>query len=162
MEFLISPVVLLVVVIGGIVLFKLATAQKLSDQPWPYAVKKYFFTRSEQEFLRLLNQAIDRQRYTIFPKVRLADFVDVTVGGKEYQGWWNRIRSKHIDFLVWDVQNSRIALAIELDGGSHQSEKAQERDEFKNKLYERIGVPLERVRVRTDFATEISRINTLL
>lgn len=119
----------------------------------PYKAKQYLFSRSEHEFLRALQEHIDTKRYMIFPKVRLADFIEVTARGKEYQAPWNKIRSKHVDFLVWDAQNNKIALAIELDGKSHDSEKMRERDAFVNKLYERIGVRLERVDVGDGFAS---------
>lgn len=158
MDFLLHIALILVVVIGAIFLFKFIASRIAAEKPLPYRVKKFFFTRSEQEFLRLLNGSIDRQKYTIFPKVRLADFIEVTTGKGEYQSWWNKIRSKHIDFLVWNVEESRIALAIELDGSSHQSERAEERDEFKNKLYAQIQVPLVRVKTGTDFNTEISKL----
>lgn len=132
------------------------------DKPLPYKAKPYLFSRSEHEFLRVLHEQIDNDRYLIFPKVRLADFIAVTARGKEYQGWWNKIRSKHVDFLVWDAQQNKIALAIELDGSSHSSEKMQTRDEFVNKLYERIDVRLGRVQVGSDFATEVRIILELL
>jgi len=151
--------IILVTVAIGLVL----THLKAKDEgPLPYQAKKYFFSHSEQEFLRILNESIDRQRYLIFPKVRLADFIEVTVKGKEYQGWWNKIRSKHVDFLIWDVQQNKIALAIELDGRSHGSEKMQERDEFVNRLYEQIHMKLERVSVGTEFSKIASEIHASL
>lgn len=162
MEFLILSLALLVIVLGGMAIYKFLTTATPTEFTFPYNAKKYFFSRSEQEFLRLLNEAIDRQKYTIFPKVRLADFIEVDGSREEYQGALNKIKSKHVDFLVWDIVNGKVALAIELDGKSHQNKNAQERDEFKNKLYEHIEVPLERIRVGTDFAAEIKRINTLL
>lgn len=128
----------------------------------PYAVKKFFFSRSEQEFLRLLNESIDRQNYIIFPKVRLADFIEVTATGKEYQGWWNKIRSKHVDFLVWNVLERKIVLAIELDGKSHQSERVTVSDAFKDKLYERLGLKMVRVAVGTNFTEEVAKIKAIL
>ncbi len=89
-------------------------------------------------------------------------FIEVTASKEEYQGWWNKIRSKHIDFLIWDVRGNKIALAIELDGKSHNSEKMQERDAFVNKLYERIGVRLERVRGGDDFRKKTKELTEKL
>lgn len=166
MEFLIGIVIVFFILAFVIKTFS-AISSEISNyqepQPeLPYKTKYYLFSRSEHEFLRILNQSIDRQRYLVFPKVRLADFIEVTVRGKEYQGWWNKIKSKHVDFLIWDVQNNKIALAIELDGSSHNSEKMQVRDEFVNKLYEKIGLKLERVKVGSDFLTEIKQVIELL
>lgn len=133
-----------------------------SEIDLPYKSKQYLFSSSEHEFLRILNNSIDREKYLIFPKVRLADFIEVSTRGREYRGWWNKIKSKHIDFLIWNVQENKIALAIELDGRSHGSKKMQERDDFVNKLYEKVGIKLQRVRVGSDFISEIDNINKLL
>lgn len=161
MEWL-SLLLIIAVLTVGLFILKTILGRQQEDKPWPYRAKKYFFSRSEQEFLGVLNESIDRQRYLIFPKVRLADFIEVTIRGEEYQGWWNKIRSKHVDFLIWDVQQNKIALAIELDGKSHSSEKAQERDDFVNRLYERVEAPLERVLVGSNFLAEVDRISNTL
>jgi hypothetical protein len=157
----------LVIVLAGIVgallilgalLVVLLGKKERKDVPLPYRAKKYFFTKTEQEFIRVLNESIDRKQYTIFPKVRLADIVEVTATGQEYQGWWNKIKSKHVDFLAWDVQEGKVALVIELDGKSHQSEKMIDRDGFVNNLYERVGIKLIRVAVGTDYKADIVQI----
>lgn len=148
------------VVIGvliGILYVLLIIKSKLAvkEVPLPYRSKRYFFSRSEQQFLSILHEKIDRNKYLIFPKVRLADFIEVTVKGKEYQGWWNKIRSKHVDSLVWDIAQNKITLAIELDGKSHNTEKMKIRDEFVEKLYKTVGVRLERVEVGSDFSASL-------
>lgn len=147
-----------VLVGGGILIFRFLIEGKIGEEKLPYRAKKYFFSRSEQEFFRVLNESIDQSRYVVFPKVRLADFVEVTARGREYWKWWNKIKSKHIDFLVWDIKEQKIALAIELDGKSHKSEKMQRRDEFVEKMYEKIGIRLERVYVGSDFLTEVKNL----
>jgi len=156
-----------VVVLLSIVLFAVALIVKNLQgnelkEVLPYRLKKYFFNTSEQEFFRILAEQLDRDRYAVFPKVRLGDFVEVDKPKGERMKYWNYIRSKHIDFLIWDLQGSRVALAIELDGSSHNSDRAQERDAKKDRLYEAIELPLIRVRVGTDFATEVQNIKKLL
>ena len=92
----------------------------------------------------------------------MADFIEVTVSGAEYQKWWNKIRSKHIDFLIWDIEQSKVVLAIELDGKSHESEKMIARDEFIEKLYETVGLMLERVKVGEDFNSRVKELTRTL
>lgn len=163
MTILFIAVFALILIVGvALVVIKLLPPQPQEEKPLPYRAKQYLFSRSEHEFLRILQEHIDTKRYMVFPKVRLADFIEVTARGNEYQGWWNKIKSKHVDFLVWDVQNNKIALAIELDGKSHSSEKVQVRDGFVNRLYEEIGVRLERVRVGSNFAAEIDNLSSVL
>ena len=90
--------VLFIVAIGYFL--KMFLEKQQSEELLPYREKKYFFSRSEREFLRTFNESIDKKRYLIFTKVRLADFIEVTIKGKEYLKWWNKIKSKHIDFLI--------------------------------------------------------------
>lgn len=159
MELFILALVLIFIIIGGLIIFKLLANQgERTEKPLPYRAKQYFFSRSEQEFLRILNESIDRQKYIIFPKVRLADFIEVTIKGKEYQGWWNKIKSKHVDFLVWDLQLNKIIAAIELDGKTHELEQVKKRDEFIEKLYKYINLPLFRVKVGSSFTNEIQEM----
>lgn len=128
------------------------------EQKLPFRLKSNFFTRSEWEFFRILKEQTDHTQFTVFPKVRLGDFIETTAQGDQWRGNWNKIRAKHVDFLIWNTQKNRIAIAIELDGNSHNSQKMQKSDDFKNKVYPSIGLELVRVRVGTDFAVEISSI----
>ncbi len=148
----------MVLFVGAVLVAIVFGSKEKKVIPLPYRAKKYFFTKTEQEFVRILNESLDSQRYTIFPKVRLADIVEVTATGQEYQAALNRIKSKHVDFLVWDMVESKVALVIELDGKSHNSEKMIERDDFVNKLYEQVGIKLVRVNVGTDFKQEVGKI----
>lgn len=134
----------------------------VEEEYLPYRAKEYFFSRSEKEFFNILNSQLDAVRYTIFPKVRIGDFIEVDYNARYDRTWWNKIRAKHIDFLIWDLVQSKIALAIELDGSSHNSEHMMDRDDFVNKLYKKAEIRLERVRVGTDFVQEISRIKQTL
>lgn len=144
----------------SIVIKKLTSAEQVrtEEENLPYYAKKYFFSRSEQEFFNILNAKLDAQRYSIFPKVRLGDFVQVEAQERRSRGWWGRIRSRHVDFLVWDLSSHEILFAIELDGNSHNTEKAQGIDNFKDDIFKSIGLPLHRVRVGTDFQEEIEKI----
>jgi hypothetical protein len=154
-------VVILVLVVGVIFILPLLKAMEENEtveEKLPFQLKKYFFTKSEQEFFRLLEQQIDHARFTIFPKVRLADFVETTADKEEWQANWNKIKSKHVDFLVYDIIKGSIAVAIELDGNSHTSERAQKNDDFKNRLYLTLGLELVRVKVGSDFNSEVSAI----
>ncbi len=137
-------------------------AQDQSKSGLPYHLKQYFFSRSEQEFFNILNAHIDAHRYTVFPKVRLGDFVQVDSVENGNRTWWNKIRAKHVDFLVWDLVEKKIVLAIEVDGKSHNAETTVKRDEFVNELYEKVGLKLIRVKVGTSFENACSEISSLL
>jgi len=151
--------ILLIIVV--VIFFAILTNLKLQNvvkEPLPYQAKKFFFTRSEQQFFRILHETINHERFTVFTKVRLADLVEVHASKEQYQKWWNKIRSKHVDFLIWDTTNSKIVLAIEVDGKSHTSQKMIASDTFKDELYSTIGIPLHRIQVGSDFKTEVEKL----
>ena len=82
--------------------------------------------------------------------------------GKKNWGSWNKIKSKHVDYLVWDLVESRVVMAIELDGGSHNGSSAEKNDEFKNSLFEVVGLNLVRVKVGDSFEDEVKKISEQL
>src|SRR6056297_323983 len=89
-----------IIFLGALLFIFKTSLEKLVDkvnesEVLPYRAKQYLFSRSEHEFLRLLHQGIDTRKYLVFPKVRLGDFIEVTERGKNYQRYWNKIRSKH-------------------------------------------------------------------
>jgi hypothetical protein len=79
----------------------------------------------------VLHQAIGNNA-AIFGKVRVADVVEPKAGltRSAHQKAFNRISAKHFDFLLCDKEDLSVACAIELDDGSHNSKRRQERDEF--------------------------------
>tara|TARA_B100002051_G_scaffold276170_2_gene322905 strand:+ start:3761 stop:4252 length:492 start_codon:yes stop_codon:yes gene_type:complete len=149
-------------------LYKLFRVQEYSSdqvevkERFPYHLKQFFFSRSEQEFFNILNAHLDAHRYTVFPKVRLGDFVQVDSEEYRNRKWWNMIRAKHVDFLIWDLVERKIVLAIEVDGKSHNSEKMIKRDEFVNDLYKQVGLDLKRVKVGVSFEKVCSEISSSL
>lgn len=101
--------------------------------------KKYLFTKNEFYFYKQLQKIAESKNLLPLAKVRLADFVEVN-NKFEYMKYFAKIRCKHIDFLLLDKETLKIVVAIELDDNSHSNEK----DEFKNKLFEQINIPLIR------------------
>lgn len=101
--------------------------------------KKYLFTKNEFYFYKQLQKIAESKNLLPLAKVRLADFIEVS-NKSEYMKYFAKIRSKHIDFLLLDKETLKIVVAIELDDNSHSDEK----DDFKNKLFEQINIPLVR------------------
>ena len=101
--------------------------------------KKYLFTKNEFYFYKQLQKIAESKNLLPLAKVRLADFVEVN-NKSEYMKYFAKIRCKHIDFLLLDKETLKIVVAIELDDNSHSDEK----DNFKNKLFEQINIPLIR------------------
>lgn len=104
------------------------------------------FTKSELAFLRVLNAAIGEE-YHLMGKVRLADLIKVKPG-QDRQTWgraFNKIKSKHIDFVLCDPEDFSVRCLVELDDPSHARPDRMERDAFVERALEVAGLPLARV-----------------
>lgn len=110
---------------------------KQDKQPiYPYQ-KKYLLTKNEYYFYKKLKKITDEHNLQILAKIRLADLLDVKSGlnKKEWNIYFSKIKSKHIDFAVAD--DMKILFLIELDDSSHNAENRIKRDDFvKNALTE--------------------------
>jgi hypothetical protein len=120
---------------------------------FPYSARQRFFSRSEGLLYMSLREAFG-SRYLIFPNVRLADIC----ADPQDQGALNRIWSKHVDFVLCEPGTFGIIAAIELDGWSHSLPRQIASDQFKDDVFERIGVPLIRYRAESlPNAVELAR-----
>ncbi len=82
--------ILLLVIVASISLgttaaIKSAKLREEVEEMLPYRLKRFFFTKSEHEFFRILMNKIDHSKFTVFPKVRLGDFVETIADWEERQ-----------------------------------------------------------------------------
>lgn len=108
----------------------------------PYIMNETILTERERAFYRILKPVADRLELQICPKVRVADIVSIKKDTKDWQKWFNKIKSKHVDFLLCDY-DMNIVLLIELDDRSHETERARKNDRLKNAIF---GNRLVRIR----------------
>lgn len=87
----------------------------------------------------------------VCPKIRLGDLLTVKKGTEKRQSYYNKIQSKHIDFVLCDAQTMAVVAAVELDDKSHQGEKAKERDAVKDKACAAAGLPLLRFKAERSY-----------
>lgn len=120
---------------------------------YPYR-KKYLLTKTEYFFYNELKNRIEFYKIIICPKVRLEDFVEVT-DRQHIQKYRGYIKSRHVDFLLCDYKLHIIG-AIELDDSSHNTSKAMITDNFKNNLFNTIGIKLFRISTKEDYAKQIN------
>ncbi len=149
-------VVLLVLAVLAVMLKGKHNSRNTDVREFPYQ-KKYLLTRTEYAFYKILKEQCDKHNLLICPKVRMEDFIQVTASENrnKYRGY---IKSRHIDFILCDDKLQMLA-GLELDDNSHLSEKAQQTDEFKNQVFEAIGLPLYRIKTSDGmFAEQISKI----
>ncbi len=72
--------------------------------------------------------------------MRLADLLYLPSGIENRQSYWNKIQSKHVDFVVTDIKNIKPLLIVELDDSTHNQKKRIERDKFLDKALYDAGV----------------------
>ncbi len=117
----------------------------------PVTVKRSFFSRSELAFFGTLCSVLESTPYTVFPNVRLNDIF--VIGGDDKRSTYNRLRDKHVDFLIVTRDGYHPRLAIELDGASHEQEVQQARDQVKNLVFRSAGLILLRLDARQPHST---------
>ncbi|MGN6367020.1 MAG: DUF2726 domain-containing protein [Phycisphaerae bacterium] len=119
-------------------------------EAYPYARRDDFLSGAELSFYRVLKLACG-ERVVVCPKVNVGDVLFVR-GGET--GAWNRIRSKHFDFVLCEPAGMRPVAAVELDDGSHGRMDRVERDRFLEKACGAAGLRLIRVKAQRGYSVE--------
>lgn len=118
MDFFIVVLVLIIIVL-------LAIAAKTKAKPEisvPYELAKPLLSPAERSFFGVLNQAC-KDKAIVFVKVRVADIIK-PIGGLNRSQWrlaFNRIASKHFDFVICKPTDLSLICVVELDDASHDS-----------------------------------------
>jgi hypothetical protein len=149
---IISILVLLAIVASAINLFN---TWRRTPRGYPYETQDSLFSPAERSFLVVLEQAVG-QRYRILGKVRLADVIRVKRGMSRaaWQAAFNRIQSKHLDFVACDPSDLTVQFVVELDDKSHAKASRQNRDDFVNHALAAAGVRLLRFPVKRTYSVQ--------
>ncbi len=126
-------IVIALIVITLIFTFFLKFKQKSGSSSHEHSYKKIdsLFSPAERSFLGVLSQAVDGNAF-VFGKVRVADVIkpEQSSDRKLWQIAFNKINSKHFDFVLCDKNDLSVLCVIELDDKSHNSKSRQLRDAF--------------------------------
>lgn len=120
-----------------------------------YRVKRSVMNGSESAFFFELQKQLPKDYY-VFPKMRIADILDIP-DGHDYYRMRNKALPKHIDFLVCDKYFKPI-VAVELNGGSHNNLRQQAADHMKNEMFQGSGLLLETINVGQNFSSRIEEV----
>ena len=134
-------------------LFGITPQKENRAEHLPYQRKDYLLSKAERSFFGVLQKAV-ADRYLVFAKVRLADLVFIPRGTEKRQSFFNRIQSKHLDFVLCDHDAVRPLLAIELDDSSHQRADRKQRDQFVDSALAAAGLPIRHVPARSSYNVE--------
>jgi very-short-patch-repair endonuclease len=100
---------------------------------------------AELAFWKVLCQSVPAS-IQIFAKVRMCDLVK-----GEGQSAFNRIKAKHVDFVICAKSDCAILGVIELDDSSHHASSRAERDDFVDKVMQGAGIPILHVKAKAGY-----------
>jgi len=137
---------ILILIIFAFIISVIAFLKQFSKRNtgvYPYEKQLTLFTPSERSFLMLLDISMGN-RYRIMGKVRLGDLIKVAPGisPSKAQKAFNRISSKHVDFVACDSVSLSPSFVIELDDSSHKLLSRTQRDNFVNNALGAAGIPI--------------------
>jgi hypothetical protein len=137
----------------------LETLFKPSKRAISYVLNTTLVTPAERSFLGCLDSVLPTE-IRVLTKVRVADIFSVDAN-RNAPGWraaFNRIQSKHVDFVLCRSDDLSPLAAIELDDKSHDRTDRQERDQFLNELFATSRIKLLRVKAQRNYDTgELAR-----
>lgn len=111
---------------------------------YPYK-KRNLLTTNATYFYRELKKIADKYNFEVLAKVRVADIIEVDNNKtKEYMKYFFKIQSKHVDFVLADINNLNVILVIELDDNTHNNNQAVQKDMFKNNIFYQSGIRILR------------------
>lgn len=116
-----------------------------------YVTNNYIMTPTELKFYRELKKVTDKLELTIFSQVNMERIINVSDNNISDR---NKIKSRSIDFTIVNNHNCKIICCIELDDYTHNKEKVKKQDEFKNKIFEHVKIPLHRIKVNKYYNIE--------
>ena len=149
--------ILAVIVFLAIVVLFLKSGQFSKQHPdsFPYEKQKMLLSPAERSFFGVLEQVVG-ESHRIFVKVRLADLFKVKAGlsNSERMTAFNKIKAKHVDFVICSNESVDVLAAIELDDKSHNLKKRQERDIFVDKAFESAGIPLGHIAAQKSYSLQ--------
>ena len=119
------------------------------------------FSPAERSFFGVLCQAV-RDDAVVFGKVRVADVLGPSkgLGRSNWQKAFNRISSKHFDYVICSPDTLSVLAVIELDDKSHSNAKRADRDRFLESASSAAGLPLYRFKAAAKY--NISEVRGVL
>lgn len=129
-----------------------------SNDSYKYRQHGPLFTAAERSFLGVLDQAVS-DNYRVFGKVWVADIINPAKGmnRKCWKIAFNKISSKHFDFVLYSKDKLEVIAVIELDDKSHYTKKAVNRDALLNNACKSASLKLVRFQTRPSYQIQSIR-----
>ncbi|BDT88525.1 DUF2726 domain-containing protein [Nocardia cyriacigeorgica] len=114
--------------------------------------------RSESGVDQLLSEYAHENGYRVLVKMRLRDVIDASDFARNNREK-NFLWTSHVDFIIVDTSTNIPVLAVEYDGPSHTSASQVERDQIKDRLCRKSGLPV--LRIDSSYARREGKWNVL-
>lgn len=146
---------LIIGIIVFILIFLKVANNLASTSSFPYELQGPLFTPAERSFLCVLNSVL-KDDVDVLGKVRVADILKPTKGlsRSDWQKAFNKISSKHFDFVLCNKADLSVLCVIELNDKSHNSKKRKERDAFLEKSCEAALLPLIQIPAKAGYSLD--------
>ncbi len=151
---------LLIAVVVGLLLVVAVLSALVGRRPSDYPYEPYdsLLSPAEHSFSGVLQQALQGE-FTPLAKVRLVDILQVQRGlsAQRRAAAFNRVSSKHADFVICASDTFRVIGVIELDDKSHRGESRQRRDQFLDAALAAAGIPVLHVPAQHSYSIQAVR-----
>lgn len=154
--------ILLIVIVFFVFIASASLKKKGADsEDLPYTLNKQLFSPAERSFYGILNQAVKHDA-VVLGKVRVADILSPSegLGRSSWQKAFNRIASKHFDYVICAPDTLSVLAVVELDDRSHAKGSRAERDRFLDAACAAAGVDLHRFPAAASY--RISEVRNVL
>ncbi|RBP52994.1 DUF2726 domain-containing protein [Arenicella xantha] len=158
---LIAAFTIVIVLIAFAIIVKQSPRKLQGAGNLQYQKLNILFTAAERSFLGVLKLSLTN-KFEVFGKVRVADVITPRKG-QDRSAWqkaFNKISSKHFDFIICDKDDLSPICAIELNDKSHNSKKGKERDRFLESACKSAGMPLVQIPAKATY--QVTDINEVL
>ncbi|PTN12708.1 uncharacterized protein DUF2726 [Nitrosomonas aestuarii] len=140
-------------------------SKRKENSEFTYCALPNLFTPAELSFYFVIKQAVS-DSFDVFGKVRIADVIspDKEMNRKKWQSAFNRISSKHFDYVICDPNTLTVVAVIELDDKSHNLRKSVSRDLLINDVCKSANIKLIRFEAKSTYQIAFVReaINDVL
>lgn len=126
-----------------------AEKQRLNraDMSFPY-IKGTLMTNAEKQLYHFMSNYLDsRDKIAIFPKVRLADLIEVDNKLTLDRSAFYKISSKHVDYVICEKNTLNVICVVELDDFYHEREDRKQHDLFVMQALYTAGIQTVRIKV---------------
>lgn len=153
--------ILAVVLIVFAVIAKQSSKKGKNTESFQYQKLDALFSPAERSFFGVIKLAVN-EKGEVLGKIRVADVITPKKGQQrsDWQRSFNKISSKHFDFLICNKDDLSPICAIELNDKSHNSKSRKERDRFLEAACKSAGLPLLQVPAKS--AYQVTEIRALI